>query len=90
MAIEGSELALLGNEQADRFLAENIPAQIWTALPSGRLDYVTEQTATRLGLTAAALLREGWQNVVDPDHLALAVERWTHAFDFDARLQRTQ
>ena len=71
--------ALQEREQRYRFLAENIPVQIWTSLPNGHLDYVTEQTASRLGLTAADLLREGWQNVVHPDDLGLAVERWVHA-----------
>ena len=66
-------------EQRYRFLAENIPVQIWTALPNGHLNYVTEQTASRLGLTAAEVLRDGWQNVVHPDDLGTAVERWTHA-----------
>ena len=75
--IESSESALLNRE--DRSLAENIPVQIWTALPNGYLDYVTESTASHLGLTAAELLRDGWQGVVHPDDLALAVERWTHA-----------
>lgn len=74
-----SEQALPEGAQADRFLAENIPVQIWTSLPNGLLDYVTEQTAARLGLTAAELLRDGWQNVVHPDDLGLAVERWLHA-----------
>ena len=66
-------------EQSYRLLAENIPVQIWTALPNGHLDYVTEQTANGLGLTAAELLRDGWQNVVHPDDLGLAIERWLHA-----------
>jgi PAS domain S-box-containing protein len=76
---EGFEDALQEREQPDRFLAENIPVQIWTSLPNGQLDYVTEQTATRLGLSAPELLRDGWQNVVHPDDLGLAVERWTQA-----------
>ncbi|MEI9949047.1 MAG: PAS domain-containing protein [Pseudomonadota bacterium] len=71
--------ALRLREPSDRLLAENIPVQIWTALPNGHLDYVTEQTATRLGLTAAELLRDGWQNVVHPDDLGIAVERWMQA-----------
>ena len=70
---------LLERDRRYEFLAENIPVQIWTALPSGQLDYVTERTARHFGLTAAELLRDGWQNVVHPDDLALAVERWTHA-----------
>ena len=71
--------AVQGREPPDHFLAEHIPVQIWTALPNGLLDYVTEQTASRLGLTAADLLRDGWQNVVHPEDLGLAVERWLHA-----------
>ncbi len=65
--------------EPDWFLAENIPVQIWTALPNGHLDYVTEQTASHLGLTAAELLRDGWQHVVHPADLGLAIERWTRA-----------
>jgi len=68
-----------GNEDRYQFLAENIPVQIWTSLPNGQLDYVTEQTATGFGLTSADLLRDGWQNVVHPDDIGLAVQRWTHS-----------
>ena len=71
--------ALREGEERYRFLAENIPVQIWTALPDGRLDYVTEQTARHFGLSAERLLDEGWQNVLHPDDLARAVTRWTHA-----------
>ncbi len=68
-------------EAADRFqfLTENVPVQIWSALPDGRLDYVTERTANTLGLTASKLLDEGWQSVVHPDDLAAVVQRWTHS-----------
>ena len=78
-AAEPLAAALRDSEERFRFLAENIPVQIWTALPDGRLDYVTEQTAGQFGLTAERLLADGWQNVVHPEDLALAVERWTHA-----------
>ena len=71
--------ALRESEERYRFLAENIPVQIWTALPDGRLDYVTSQTARHLGKSAAQLLDEGWQNVLHPEDLPLAIEKWTHA-----------
>ncbi len=74
-----TEDQLRESEDRYRFLAENIPVQIWTALPDGRLDYVTAQTARHFGLTPARLLDEGWQNVLHPDDLPLAIERWTHA-----------
>ncbi|MEO6572668.1 MAG: PAS domain-containing protein [Polyangiaceae bacterium] len=71
--------ALRESEERYRFLAENIPVQIWTSRPDGQLDYVTEQTAHNFGLTVADILRDGWKGVVHPDDLALAVERWTRA-----------
>ena len=71
--------ALRDSEERYRFLTENIPVQIWTALPDGNLDYVTQRTASAFGMTAEQLLREGWQNVVHPADLARVIERWTHA-----------
>jgi PAS domain S-box-containing protein len=71
--------ALHESEGRYRFLAENIPVQIWTALPDGRLDYVTEQTARHFGFSAERLLDEGWQSVVHPEDLSLAIARWTHS-----------
>ena len=64
-------------EERYRFLAEAVPVQIWTALPDGNLDYVTEQTASYFGMPSSQLLAEGWQNVVHPDDLGNAVARWT-------------
>ncbi len=56
-----------------------IPVQIWTAGPDGQLDYVSERTALVLGRPAEKILAEGWQAVVHPDDLPLALERWTLA-----------
>lgn len=67
------------SDERYRFLAETIPVQIWTSRPDGRLDFVTDQTARSFGLSAERLLDEGWQNVVHPDDLPLAVARWMHA-----------
>ena len=71
--------ALRESEERYRFLSETIPVQIWTSLPDGQLDYVTDQTAAYFGFTAEQLLRDGWQNVVHPDDLPLVIEKWTHA-----------
>ena len=79
MTSAGATESLRPSEEDYKFLAENIPVQIWTALPDGQLDYVTEQTARSFGLTVSDILRDGWKDVVHPDDLPLAVERWTHA-----------
>ena len=73
------EVALRRSEARYRSLAETIPVQIWTARPDGQLDYVTEQTARNFGLSPERLLQDGWQNVIHPDDLPRAIERWTHA-----------
>jgi PAS domain S-box-containing protein len=71
--------ALREIEARYRFLAEVIPVQVWTALPDGGLDFVTEQTARHFGLAPGRLLEAGWQAVVHPDDLPAAVERWRHS-----------
>jgi PAS domain S-box-containing protein len=71
--------ALRASEARYRFLAEAIPVQIWTARPDGSLDYVTQRVADYFGIPAERVIGEGWQNVVYPDDLPNAVERWVRA-----------
>jgi PAS domain S-box-containing protein len=71
--------ALRASEARYRFLAEAIPVQIWTARPDGSLDYVTQRVADYFGIPAERVIGEGWQNVVFPDDLPNAVERWVRA-----------
>lgn len=93
--LESSGSAARESDDRFRFLAENVPVQIWTALPDGRLDYVTEATAAHFGVTVERLLNEGWQAVVHPEDLPLAVERWTTALrtgepcEIEFRLRRS-
>jgi PAS domain S-box-containing protein len=70
---------LHATEERLRFLAETIPVQIWTALPDGRLDYVTQQTAYQLGTSSEQLLRDGWLHVVHADDAVRVLERWSKA-----------
>jgi PAS domain S-box-containing protein len=76
---ERAREALRASEARYRFLAEAIPVQIWTATPDGALDYVTQRVADYFGMTTDQVLGEGWQHVIHPDDLPVAVERWTHA-----------
>ena len=70
---ERAREALRASEARYRFLAEAIPVQIWTATPDGRLDYVTQRVADYFGVHAERVLGEGWQHVIHPDDLPLAV-----------------
>jgi PAS domain S-box-containing protein len=78
---EQAREALRASEARYRFLAEAIPVQIWTATPDGALDYVTQRVADYFGISTEQVLGEGWQNVIHPDDLPSAVERWTYSLE---------
>ncbi|RZO61457.1 MAG: PAS domain S-box protein [Sandaracinaceae bacterium] len=67
-----------------RFLAEQLPAHVWTSDPAGKLDYVSDRTAAYFGVTVPQLLLDGWQGVIHPDDLAATVETWTHSLETGA------
>jgi len=89
-----AEEALRESEERYRFLAETIPAQVWTALPDGRLDYVSQRTADYFGATPEAVIGEGWLNVVHPDDRPVVLERWSRSlrtgepYEVEFRLRR--
>ena len=67
---------------------------IWTAQPNGSLDYVTDRVAAYFGIPAEQLLAEGWKNVVHPDDLPIAAQRWNDClksgdrYEVEFRLRR--
>ncbi|HYG67759.1 MAG TPA: PAS domain-containing protein, partial [Anaeromyxobacteraceae bacterium] len=60
-------------------LIEAIPQQVWTALPDGTLDYVSERMVTYFGRPREELIGAGWQGVIHQDDLAGVAERWHRA-----------
>jgi PAS domain S-box-containing protein len=78
---EQAREALRASEARYRFLAEAIPVQIWTATPDGALDYVTQRVADYFGASTEQVLGEGWQNLIHPDDVPSAVERWTDSLE---------
>ena len=78
-AAERAREALRESETRYRFMAESIPVLIWTALPDGRLDYVTERLGRYFGLPTEQLLRDGWRDVVHPDDLPEVGARWSRS-----------
>ncbi|HEX8430163.1 MAG TPA: PAS domain-containing protein, partial [Longimicrobium sp.] len=92
-ASRAREAALRREQERYRFLAETIPAQVWTARPDGHLDYVSDRTARYFGIPAERLLADGWREVLHPDDLPLAGERWTRSlstgepYEFEFRLR---
>ena len=90
----GARSAAEESERYYRFLAEAIPQQIWTATPDGALDYLNRQVIEYFARDADKLMGSGWQQVVHPDDLPEALERWAHSlatgetYDVEFRLRR--
>jgi PAS domain S-box-containing protein len=94
--LKEQELAELRRESEERyrFLAEAQPDQIWTALPSGELDYVNQRALDYFGAPFSELVESGWTQVVHPEDLGRMLDRWHHAlasgqpYENELRLRR--
>ncbi len=94
--LKEQELAELRRESEERyrFLAEAQPDQIWTAQPSGELDYVNQRALDYFDASFSELVKSGWTQVVHPEDLGRMLERWQEAlgtgqpYDNELRLRR--
>ncbi|MEO8577208.1 MAG: PAS domain-containing protein [Gemmatimonadales bacterium] len=68
-------------EASYRFLADTIPVQVWTALPDGRLDYVSKRTATFFARSEEEIIGSGWIDVVHPEDRERSIDAWTHSLE---------
>lgn len=81
-------------EQRQRFLAESIPQQVWTAAPDGALDFVNRRVLEYFGAPEGDVLGAGWQASVHPDDLEACLERWRSSlrtgeeYEVEFRLRR--
>ncbi|MDQ6906061.1 MAG: PAS domain-containing sensor histidine kinase [Chloroflexota bacterium] len=73
--------ALQKSEYRFRELAEAIPQKIFTALPSGDVDYFNPRWMQFTGLSFAQIRDWGWVQFIHPDDLAETIRRWRHATD---------
>jgi PAS domain S-box-containing protein len=82
-------------EQNYRDLAEAMPQQVWTARPSGELDYVNQRVSDYCSTPAAELLNAGWTKIVHPDDLPECIVSWSNSirtgepYEIQFRLRRT-
>ncbi len=66
-------------EARQRFLAEAIPQQVWTARADGDLDFVNQRVLEYFGTSEAEVLGSGWRASVHPDDLSECVSRWSES-----------
>jgi PAS domain S-box-containing protein len=81
-------------EERQRFLAESIPQQVWTARADGELDFVNGRVLAYFGAQIQDVLGSAWKGAVHPDDLAGCLERWNHSlttgeeYEVEFRLRR--
>lgn len=67
------------SEQQFRFLAESIPAVVWTASPDGTLDYLNSRWTHYTGVPVEQSLREGWANLLRPEDREAVVAEFSRS-----------
>jgi PAS domain S-box-containing protein len=63
-------------EERQRFLAESIPQQVWTADPAGDVTFLNQRGLDYFGATADQVVGSGWLNYVHPDDVEACLTRW--------------
>jgi len=68
--------ALEQSEAQFRALTQALPNQVWTAAPTGDLDWFNARILDDSGMSQDQLLGEGWTALVHPEDLPATAERW--------------
>ncbi len=93
-ALEEALRALADGEIKYRGLADLIPQQVWTADPSGGLNYVNAQVCIYFGQSAETFMGNGWLSVLHPDDVERTMDVWTRSletgepYEIEFRLRR--
>ena len=81
-------------EATQRFLAEAIPQQVWTARPNGELEFVNRRVVDFFGVPVERILGDAWLALVHPDDRDGCVARWQRSletgeeYEYEFRLKR--
>lgn len=88
------EEALRQSEARFRQLTEGIPQFVWTCLPDGRCDYLSQQWCQYTGRTEVEQLDYGWLDAIHPEERGWLQKSWQEAvqdgrtFDVEFRIRR--
>ncbi len=74
-----AEEAVKASEKRLRFMAESMPQKVFTATPSGEVDYMNPQWMEYTGLTFEQIRGWGWVRSIHPDDVDENVRLWKHA-----------
>lgn len=76
-----AEEALRESEERWRFMAESMPQKIFTATPSGAVDYLNRQWTDFTGLPAEQIKGWGWIQLVHPDDMEQTATLWKESIE---------
>ena len=85
--LKRAEAALRASEAQFRTFAQALPNHVWTAPPSGLLDWFNQRVYEYSGMAAGELDGMGWASMVHPDDLATAADRWAAALSSGERYE---
>jgi PAS domain S-box-containing protein len=71
-----AEEAVLRSEKELRNVIETIPISVWTALPDGTVDFVSQHWRDHSGLSEENASGAGWQTAVHHDDMDRHLEKW--------------
>lgn len=60
-------------------LTKALPIIVWTATPTGAIDFFNEALVRYTGLTEGELLADNWMSVLHPDDVEMVNQRWSEA-----------
>lgn len=64
---------------ANRYFAEAIPQQVWSANVQGEIVFVNQRVLDYFGVPPEQVLGNGWASFVHPDDWSDAAEKWANA-----------
>jgi two-component system sensor histidine kinase VicK len=79
---------------SSRALAESIPQQVWTAGPTGDLEFVNRRVTEYFGATEERVLGKAWLAFVHPDDVPHCTAQWSRSlstgedYEVEFRLRR--
>ncbi len=74
-----TEAILREKEQFLQSLTNNVPVMLWTALPDGTIDFVSQPWMDYTGMDLASVSREGWRELIHPDDFDTTLKAWNHS-----------
>ncbi|MGH9972124.1 MAG: PAS domain-containing hybrid sensor histidine kinase/response regulator [Pyrinomonadaceae bacterium] len=79
--LKRAQEALRESAERFRFMAESMPQKIFTAKPSGDVDYFNAQWLEFTGLTFEQIRDWGWTQFIHPDDVGENIRRWKYSIE---------